>query len=85
MARDKNNKRFLNIHMGPYSISFKKTKLFFANLNDFFVSLWFMLGSVLYFFDIANGLKVVLYLIGSSQLMIKSILKLSKQANMEKK
>lgn len=85
MTREKNSKRFLCINIGSYSISIRKSKLFFSNLNDFFVSLWFMLGSVLYFFDIENGFKILLYLLGSSQLMVKSIFKLGKQANMEKK
>ena len=45
-------------------------------INDFFIAIWFLLGSVLFLFPQYEKLAVVFFIIGSAQFLIRPSIRL---------
>lgn len=72
----KDENKFLDIQVGTYELSFNKKYRFIALLNDFTLGLFFLIGSVFFLFESTKTAGVILFIIGSAQLLARPIIKI---------
>ncbi|MGD8380121.1 MAG: YrhK family protein [Gammaproteobacteria bacterium] len=53
-------------------------------LNDFMLGLWFLIGSILFFYPSEQNTGVWLFTIGSAQLLIRPVIRLSRHIHLRR-
>jgi hypothetical protein len=53
-------------------------------LNDFFIAVWFLIGSILFLFASLEEAGVWLFILGSAQLLIRPIIRLTRMIHLQK-
>ncbi|MFQ6386375.1 YrhK family protein [Priestia aryabhattai] len=62
--------------IGKYEFFFKKSYKVIYTINDFLIGIWFLIGSILFFYDSLKNIGVWLFVLGSVQLLIRPTIKL---------
>ncbi|WP_019415835.1 YrhK family protein [Paenisporosarcina sp. TG20] len=76
MQSNKDNKDFFYFHMGTFEVSFDKKYRIIALLNDLTLGLEFLIGSILFLSESTQTAGVILFIIGSVQLLSRPLLKI---------
>jgi hypothetical protein len=66
----------IDIHIGKYDVFFKKRYEILYNINDFLISIGFLIGSIFFFYDSLQHIGVWLFVVGSIQLSIRPIIRI---------
>ena len=64
------------IEIGKYELFFKKSYKVINSINDFLIGIWFLIGSILFFYDSLKNIGIWLFILGSVQLIIRPTIKL---------
>ncbi|WP_176583166.1 YrhK family protein [Priestia megaterium] len=64
------------IEIGKYELFFKKSYKVINTINDFLIGIWFLIGSILFFYDSLKNIGIWLFFLGSVQLLIRPTIKL---------
>lgn len=69
-------KNFADIQIGTFEVSFNKKYQIISLLNDLTLGLEFLIGSIFFLFEDLKTAGVVLFIIGSAQLLSRPIIKI---------
>ncbi|QDP40015.1 YrhK family protein [Radiobacillus deserti] len=65
-----------SIQVGRFDIFFKKPYQILYNINDFLISIWFLVGSIMFLYEEWKRVGVWLFIIGSGQLAIRPTIRI---------
>ncbi|MDN5864715.1 MAG: YrhK family protein [Gammaproteobacteria bacterium] len=55
-----------------------------SKLNDIMLGLWFVVGSVFFFFESLQTAAIALFLVGSVQLLARPVIRIARDVHVEK-
>ena len=87
MAQDSQlhlNANDLSIHVGHEQIVIEKRYEVVSIVNDFMIGLWFLVGSVLFFWQDTTYDGTWLFVIGSAQLIIRPAIRLARHIHLRR-
>ncbi|MGG0476203.1 YrhK family protein [Priestia aryabhattai] len=76
MSEMRRKEDYREIGIGKYELFFKKSYKVIYTINDFLIGIWFLIGSILFFYDSLKNIGVWLFVLGSVQLLIRPTIKL---------
>ena len=76
--------RTLTIALGHDELVIRRRYEVLSILNDLLVALWFVVGSILFFFESTATLGTWFFLIGSLQLMLRPVIRLSRRVHLRR-
>jgi len=76
MSKMERKEDYGEIYIGKYEFFFKKSYKVINTINDFLIGIWFLIGSILFFYDHLKNIGVWLFILGSVQLLIRPTIKL---------
>ncbi|UOQ45074.1 YrhK family protein [Halobacillus salinarum] len=68
--------QYVDIKMGRHDIFFKKGYDVLYTINDFIIGIWFLIGSIFFYFESLQTWGVTLFVLGSVQLLIRPTIRL---------
>lgn len=83
-SNHKNPSPELDIYWGKHEIIIGQRYEFFYTLNDIFIALWFIIGSILFFTESTVTIGTWLFLIGSIQLLIRPIIRIVRNIHLKR-
>ncbi len=72
----------LTIHIGSEELIIRRRYEVVSIINDIFVALWFIVGSILFFFDATTTAGTWCFLAGSVELLIRPMIRLSRRVHL---
>lgn len=72
----------LTFHIGREELVVRRRYEVLSIVNDILVALWFTVGSVLFFSDATTTAGTWLFLVGSVELMIRPLIRLSRRVHL---
>lgn len=76
LQNSKDNEDFLYFHMGMYEVSFNKKYRIAALMIDLTLGLEYLIGSILFLSESTQTAGVIMFIIGSVQLLSRPLLKI---------
>ena len=74
----------LSVRIGREQIDVENSWEVASILNDIMVGLWFITGSILTINDVSGDLPLYFYLAGSSQLLLRALLRLGRRIHIRR-
>ena len=71
----------VHLHLGREEIVLRQRYEVLSIVNDIFIAIWFIIGSVLFFDDSTAYAGTWLFLIGSIELLIRPVIRLSRRVH----
>ncbi|WP_394218277.1 YrhK family protein [Halobacillus trueperi] len=85
MSNQKSDKqKYIDLHVGKHDIFFKKTYDILYTINDVLLGLWFLIGSIFFYFEHLKTWGVTLFVLGSIQMLIRPTIRLVHYFHMRK-
>ncbi|MCT2535754.1 YrhK family protein [Aquibacillus koreensis] len=67
---------YVEVLLGKYDLFFKKSYQIIYNINDFLIALWFLIGSILFFYESLKNIGIWLFVIASVQYSIRPLIRI---------
>lgn len=74
----------LELKFGPDGIVIRKRYEAASKLNDVLIGLWFVIGSVFFFFGSLQTAAIALFLVGSVQLLARLVIRIARDLHLQK-
>ena len=75
----------LTLNLGPEQLVVNRRYEVASMLNDILTGLWFVVGSIFFFYDSMQIPATWLFLIGSIQLLIRPIIRIARDVHLRRK
>lgn len=82
--RDSGSDHSFSLPLGHDTLVIERRYEFLSIVNDFLVALWFLVGSICLFFPELEALVNWCFIIGSAELMIRPVIRLSRHVHLRK-
>ena len=73
------------IHFGRDEIIIRQRYEFVSILNDILIGLWFVVGSIFFFFDTLTFAGTWCFVAGSTELLIRPAIRLTRQIHLQRR
>ena len=74
----------LTIRIGPQELVIRRRYEAASIVNDVLIGLWFLIGSVFFFFDSLTRAGTVLFVIGSVEMLIRPVVRLERHLHLQR-
>lgn len=74
----------LTIRIGPQELVIRHRYEAASIVNDVLIGLWFLIGSVFFFFDSLTRAGTVLFVIGSVEMLIRPVVRLARHLHLQR-
>lgn len=74
----------LTLHLGHEELIIRRRYEALSIANDFFIAVWFLVGSVLFLFPSQETLAVWCFIVGSFQFLIRPTLRLASHIHLQR-
>lgn len=74
----------LTIRIGPQELVIRRRYEAGSIVNDVLIGLWFLIGSVFFFFDSLTRAGTVLFVIGSVEMLIRPVVRLARHLHIQR-
>ncbi len=74
----------LTLHIGHDELVIRQRYEVLSIANDILVGLWFIIGSILFFWASTSTLAIWLFLLGSIEMIIRPIIRLARKLHISK-
>ena len=74
----------LTLHLGHEELIIRRRYELLSIINDFFIAIWFLIGSVLFLFPSYEKPAVVMFIIGSAQFLIRPSIRLISHIHLQR-
>ncbi len=78
------NDRELTISLGHDELVIRRRYEVLSILNDVMIALWFVAGSILFFFESTTTIGTWFFLIGSVQLLLRPMIRLVRRVHLQR-
>nr|WP_079528950.1 YrhK family protein [Halobacillus hunanensis] len=83
-AKTDSKQDYVDIKMGDHDLFVKKGYDGLYTLNDFLLGIWFLIGSVFFYFEHLKDWGVTLFVLGSLQMLIRPTIRLFHRFQLKK-
>lgn len=83
-AKKHTKDQYVELKMGNHGIFLKKNYEVLYTINDFLIGVWFLVGSIFFYFDSWKTWGVNLFVLGSFQLLIRPTIRLIHQFHLKR-
>lgn len=83
-ARDTSDATDIRFHLGHDEIVIEKRYELASIVNDFMIGAWFLVGSILFFWDETMTTGTWLFVIGSAQLILRPAIRLIRHIHLKR-
>ncbi|MYL34726.1 hypothetical protein GLW08_02930 [Pontibacillus yanchengensis] len=70
------SKNEIDLHLGRYEVFFKQRYTILYNVNDVLIGLWFLIGSIFFYWEATKIWGTTLFVLGSAQLLIRPLIRI---------
>lgn len=74
----------IDISIGRHEFIIGKRYGFIYTLNDILIAVWFIIGSVLFFWNVTETAGTWLFLIGSLELLIRPLIRIARNSHLKR-
>lgn len=74
----------IDVDIGKHEIVIGKRYGFFYTLNDILIAVWFIIGSIFFFWDSTEPAGTWLFLVGSIELLIRPIIRVTRNSHLKR-
>lgn len=74
----------IDFDIGRYEVIIGRRYGFFYTLNDILIAIWFIIGSILFFWDVTEIAGTWLFLIGSVELLIRPLIRITRNSHLQR-
>lgn len=74
----------LTIRIGPQELVIRRRYEAASIVNDVLIGLWFLIGSVFFFFESLTRAGTVLFVIGSVEMLIRPVVRLARHLHLQR-
>lgn len=74
----------IDVDIGDHEIIIGKRYGFFYTLNDILIAIWFIVGSILFFWETSQEIGTWLFLIGSVELLIRPVIRITRNSHLKR-
>ena len=74
----------LTIRIGPQELVIRRRYEAASIVNDVLIGLWFLIGSVFFFFDSLTRAGTVRFVIGSVEMLIRPVVRLARHLHLQR-
>ncbi|UOR10859.1 YrhK family protein [Halobacillus amylolyticus] len=75
-AQTNSKQDYVDIKMGNHDLFVKKGYDMMYTINDFLLGMWFLIGSIFFYFESLKDWGVTLFVLGSVQMLIRPTIRL---------
>ena len=79
-----NNPNYIDIQIGQNELIINERYEFFYNLNDVFIALCFLVGSVFFLWDSLETYAIWMFIVGSALFLIRPMIQFIKRIHLKK-
>ncbi len=83
-AKRQSKDEYVDIQMGKHDLFFKKGYNIFYTINELLLGLWFLIGSIFFYFETLKTWGVTLFVLGSLQMLIRPTIRLIHRFHLRK-
>ncbi|SFJ48159.1 YrhK-like protein [Halobacillus dabanensis] len=77
MSDQKSDKqKYVDFHLGKHELFINKNYEMLYTINDFLLGIWFLVGSIFFYFEHLKHWGVTLFVLGSIQMLIRPTIRL---------
>ena len=76
--------RPLELHLGHEELEIRQRYEVLSIVNDVLIGIWFLVGSILFFDESTVTAGTWLFVLGSAQLLIRPVIRLSRRVHLER-
>lgn len=73
-----------DIDVGKHEVMIGKRYGFLYTLNDILIALWFIAGSILFFWDVTQETGTWFFLVGSIELLVRPFIRISRNTHLKR-
>lgn len=84
MPKVKRNKEYVELKVGQYALFFNRNYHLIYLTNEIMLGIWFVVGSVFFLWETTKTAGIILFIIGSLQLLIRPLLKIFHSMTLKK-
>ncbi|GAA6130369.1 YrhK family protein [Halopseudomonas sabulinigri] len=75
----------LTLPLGDEQLVIRRRYEVLSIINDFFIAIWFLLGSILFLFPQYEKAAIVLFIIGSAQFLVRPSIRLLSHLHLQRR
>ncbi len=84
MSQQQQDQSTMTIRLGHDELVIRHRYQIASILNDFFIGIWFLVGSILFFFPALEELGIWFFILGSAQLLIRPTIRLAHAIHLQR-
>lgn len=84
MTSDTTSHRSLTLDIGDDELVIRRRYEALSIANDVLIALWFLVGSILFFYPARNDLAIWLFVIGSVEMLIRPVIRLARRLHLQR-
>ena len=73
----------IDVISGNHELIIRNRYEFYYNVNDVLIAVWFIIGSILFFWKETETIATWFFLIGSIELLIRPLMRIAKEIHLE--
>lgn len=74
----------IDVDIGRYEVIIGRRYGFFYTVNDILIAVWFIIGSIFFFWDSTQEVGTWLFLIGSVELLIRPLIRIARNSHLKR-
>lgn len=74
----------IDLEIGNHEIIIGRRYEFFYTINDILIAIWFIIGSVFFFWEVTERAGTWLFLIGSVELLIRPLIRIIRNSHLKR-
>ncbi|MGY0693947.1 YrhK family protein [Virgibacillus sp. FSP13] len=82
--RIRNYPNYIDVDIGQHEVIINERYEFFYNLNDVFIALLFLLGSILFLWSSTETYAIWMFIIGSALFLIRPLIQFTKRFHLKR-
>lgn len=83
-AQNQSKNEYVDIQMGKHDVFFKKGYNILYTINELLLGIWFLIGSIFFYFEPMKTWGVTLFVLGSVQMLIRPTIRLAHRFHLRK-
>lgn len=80
---NENNRSEIDISSKNHELFIRNRYKFYYNINDVLIAVWFIIGSILFFWKETETIAICFFLLGSIELLVRPLMCISREIHLK--
>ncbi|ALS76430.1 hypothetical protein AUC31_15015 [Planococcus rifietoensis] len=81
--KDENNRSEIDISSKNHELFIRNRYKFYYNINDVLIAVWFIIGSILFFWKETETIAIWFFLLGSIELLVRPLMRIFSEVHLK--